>query len=125
MIQSNLNKMEDTASHKTAQKRSSKALFTLSYIVSHELKKLLQRPDVAKTLDQHHFGKFKHYFSQAIQILQAEEQSVSVASESENKKRVKFSQCFSDLAQVLGVTTTDDKPSAADDASVVNLTVQT
>ena len=56
-----------------SSKKSAKALFTLSYMVAYELKKLIQMPAVKPLLDASHFSKFKLYFGQAIQALLSEE----------------------------------------------------
>ena len=60
-----------------SSKKGAKALFTLSYIVSYELKKLLQIPSVRSIIDSSHLEKFQFYFKQSLGNLVQDEISSS------------------------------------------------
>ena len=77
--------------------KSRKALFTLAYLVSFELKRLLNNTEVQKLVDQKHIQKFKSYFLKSFEILiDHEKQNSNTPTEGE-QKRVRYSACFSDL----------------------------
>jgi len=98
-----------TANEFKTSKKGAKALFTLAYIVSYELKKLLQIPNVNLLLDPNHLDQFKHYFAKSIVQLIKEEinfgtsTSSSICNTEFKKKKIKYSTCFIELAETLGI----------------------
>ena len=85
---------------KGSSKRSAKALFTLAYMVSYELKKLLQMPHVKQLLNPSNLSKFQSYFKQSIDVLLQDELS---QHQELGKKKIRFSACFVELAKVLHI----------------------
>ena len=61
----------------TETKSSTKALFTLAFLVSHELKSLITKPEVKEHIDQDRFSKFKHYFNEAYGTLTHNESNIN------------------------------------------------
>jgi hypothetical protein len=61
--------VDQNASHS----KTKKALFTLSYLVSFELKRLLATPEIMRYVDSTHFEKFKTYFQKSFELLVGDE----------------------------------------------------
>lgn len=76
-------------------------------MVSYELKKLIQIPEVIKMLDKDHFIKFERYLEKALTRLVEDEVSNgandSVASTTNQRNVIRFSTCFNDLALLRGI----------------------
>ena len=81
-----------------------KALFTLSYLISFELNKLLNHPQVQKIVDLEHVMKFKSHFKKSLSILQADGNTINGGQQ----QSTNFSVCFLDLELFLNKTYPDD-----------------
>jgi hypothetical protein len=61
--------------HTNQHSKTKKALFTLAYLVSFELKRLLADPKIICRIDSTHFEKFKTHFQKSFGLLLCDEKN--------------------------------------------------